>query len=195
MRKTLLIVLLVFVVMFLVSCSNDTEKAEDVDNITAVSSSVGNSENNNSTVSAKNETVSNAETKNSVDEDSAKNEETATTQQKATESNSNDKQKTTKSNDATTTTKKSASEKETTTKKATTTKKQTTTKKVTTTEEFWNCEIDGHTAETGQIGWVDSFDTATDKALEYIGNHNTSGNFRVVECFMCGKYTAYITLD
>lgn len=96
---------------------------------------------------------------------------------------------------ATTTLKSIITQRQTTTKKSTTTKKQTTTKKVTTTEEFWNCKIDGHTTETGQIGWVDSFDTATDKALEYIGNHNVSGNFRVVECFMCGKYTAYITLD
>lgn len=96
---------------------------------------------------------------------------------------------------ATTTLKSIITQRQTTTKKSTNTKKQTTTKKVTTTKEFWNCEIDGHTAETGPIGWVDSFDTATDKALEYIGNHNASGNFRVVECFMCGKYTAYITLD
>lgn len=63
MKKTLLIVLLVFVVMFLVSCSNGTEKAEDVDNTTAVSSSVGNSESNSSNVSAKNETVNNAKLK------------------------------------------------------------------------------------------------------------------------------------
>lgn len=59
MKKTMLIVFLVFAVMLLVSCSNGTEKAEDVNNITAVSSSVGNSENNNSTISAKNKTVSN----------------------------------------------------------------------------------------------------------------------------------------
>lgn len=129
MKKTLLIVLLVFVVMFLISCSNGTEKAEDVNNITAVSSSVGNSENNNSTISAKNETVSNAETKNSANEESAENEETATTQRKVTESNSNYTQKITKSNAATTTTQKSASAKQTTTKRQTTTQKQTTTKK------------------------------------------------------------------
>lgn len=87
--------------------------------------------------------------------------------------------------------------KQTTTKRQTTTQKQTTTKKVTTTEAPYFCDEGGthHSCDVGPIGWVDSFDTATDKALEYIGNHNASGNFRVKECFFCGKYTAYITLD
>lgn len=85
--------------------------------------------------------------------------------------------------------------KQTTTQKVTTTQKQTTTKKVTTTEDVWNCSVDGHTSKTGQIGWVNSESVATDKALEYIANHDASGNFRVEQCHICGKYTAYITLD
>lgn len=154
MKKTLLIVLLVFVVMFLVSCSNGTEKAEDVDNTTAVSSSVGNSESNSSNVSAKNETVNNAETKNSANEDSAENEETATTQQKATQNNDSDTQKATKSNDATTTTQKSASAKETTTKRQTTTKKRTTTKKPTTTRKPTTTKKSG--LSKSDVEWVQS---------------------------------------
>lgn len=148
---------------------------------------------NNSTSAVSAEGISKEDNQESDEKNESEQKEETTTTKNST-SNSSKNSKTTHGNTSTTT-KKSSSAKETTTKKTTTTKKQTTTKKVTTTEEFWNCEIDGHTAETGQIGWVGSFDTATDKALEYIGNHNASGNFRVVECFMCGKYTAYITLD
>ena len=91
--------------------------------------------------------------------------------------------------------KQTTTKKVTTTQKQTATKKVTTTKKVATTEEVWDCNVDGHTSETGQIGWVNSFDTAKSKALEYIANHDASGNFRVEQCHICGKYTAYITLD
>lgn len=91
--------------------------------------------------------------------------------------------------------KQTITKKVTTTQKQITTKKVTTTKKVITTEEVWDCNVDGHTSETGQIGWVNSFDTAKSKALEYIANHDASGNFRVEQCHICGKYTAYITLD
>lgn len=70
----------------------------------------------------------------------------------------------------------------------------TTTKKVTTTEEVWDCNVDGHTSETGQIGWVNNFDKAQEKALRYIDENADSGNFRVEQCHICGKYTAYVTL-
>lgn len=93
----------------------------------------------------------------------------------------------------TTTQQQTTTEKHTTTKKVTTTQKPTTTKKV-TTEFEWDCNVDGHSCEVGPIGWVNSFDEATDKALEYIANHDASGNFRVMQCHMCGKYTAEITL-
>lgn len=121
--------------------------------------------------------------------------ETQTTNvtEKTSNPTENEKKETTGSSTTTTTEKK-----ENTTIAKTTTQsapKQTTTKKVTTTEEVWDCNVDGHTSETGQIGWVNSFDTAKSKALEYIANHDASGNFRVEQCHICGKYTAYITLD
>lgn len=137
--------------------------------------------------------------------------QTTNVNEKTSETTENEKKETTSSSTATTTEKKEnitiaktttqSDPKQTTTKKVTTTQKQITTKKVTTTkkvittEEVWDCNVDGHTSETGQIGWVNSFDTAKSKALEYIANHDASGNFRVEQCHICGKYTAYITLD
>lgn len=119
--------------------------------------------------------------------------QTTNVTEKTSKPTENEKKETTGSSTTTTTEKK-----ENTTIAKTTTQsapKQTTTKKVTTTEEVWDCNVDGHTSETGQIGWVNSFDTAKSKALEYIANHDASGNFRVEQCHICGKYTAYITLD
>lgn len=100
----------------------------------------------------------------------------------------------TTSKKVTTTQKSTTTKKQTTTKKVITTQKPTTTKKVTTTEDEWNCNVDGHSCKVGPIGWVNSFDGATDKALEYIASHDASGNFRVEQCLWCGKYTAEITL-
>lgn len=82
------------------------------------------------------------------------------------------------------------------TTKATTTKRVTTTKKVTTTEAYF-CDEGGthHSCSVGPIGWVNSFDEAVDASLEYISDHDTSGNFRVKECFYCGIFTAEVTLD
>ena len=95
----------------------------------------------------------------------------------------------------TTTQKSTTTQRQTTTKKVTTTQKSATTKKVTTTEDDWDCNVDGHSCEVGPIGWVNSEAEATDKALEYIASHDASGNFRIRECYWCGKYTAKITLD
>ena len=95
----------------------------------------------------------------------------------------------------TTTQKSTTTQRQTTTKKVTTTQKPATTKKVTTTEDDWDCNVDGHSCEVGPIGWVNSEAEATDKALEYIASHDDSGNFRIRECYWCGKYTAKITLD
>lgn len=138
--------------------------------------------------------------------------ETQTTNvtEKTSENTENKKKETTDSSTATTTEKKEntttaktttkSAPKQTTTKKATTTQKQTTTKnvattkKVTTTEEVWDCNVDGHTSETGQIGWVNNFDKAQEKALRYIDENADSGNFRVEQCHIFGKYTAYVTL-
>ena len=137
--------------------------------------------------------------------------QTTNVNEKTSKPTENEKKETTGSSTTTTTEKKEdiaiaktttqSDPKQTTTKKVTTTQKQITTKKVTTTkkvittEEVWDCNVDGHTSETGQIGWVNSFDTAKSKALEYIANHDASGNFRVEQCHICGKYTAYITFD
>lgn len=95
----------------------------------------------------------------------------------------------------TTTQKQTTTKRQTTTKKVTTTQKPATTKKVTTTEDDWDCNVDGHSCEVGPIGWVNSEAEATDKALEYIASHDASGDFRIRECYWCGKYTAKITLD
>ena len=95
----------------------------------------------------------------------------------------------------TTTQKLTTTKSQTTTKKVTTTQKPATTKKVTTTEDDRDCNVDGHSCQVGPIGWVNSEAEATDKALEYIASHDASGNFRIRECYWCGKYTAKITLD
>lgn len=86
--------------------------------------------------------------------------------------------------------------KHTTTKKATTTQKQTTTKPKTTEAPYF-CDEGGthHSCKVGPIGWVSSYQKATDAALKYIANHDTSGNFTVEECWYCGKYTASVILD
>lgn len=93
----------------------------------------------------------------------------------------------------TTTQMQTTTQRQTTTKKVTTTQKPTTTKKISTTEFQWDCNVDGHSCEVGPIGWVNSFDEAKEKALEYAAEHGDSGNFRVKQCHMCGKYTAEVT--
>ena len=84
----------------------------------------------------------------------------------------------------------------TTTKKVTTTQKQTTTKPKTTEAPYF-CDEGGthHSCKVGPIGWVSSYQKATDAALKYIADHDTSGNFTVEECWYCGKYTASVILD
>lgn len=95
----------------------------------------------------------------------------------------------------TTTQKQTTTERQTTTKKVTTTQKPTTTKKVTTTEDNWNCSVDGHSWETGPIGWCNSYDEAERKAKDYIAQNADDGGYRIRECYYCGKFTAKITLD
>lgn len=96
----------------------------------------------------------------------------------------------------TTTQKSTTTQRQTTTRNQTTTQKQTTTKKVTTTSAPYWCDEGGthHIVDVGPIGWCNSFDEATDKALEYISEHGDSGNFRVKQCYGCGKYTATVTI-
>lgn len=92
--------------------------------------------------------------------------------------------------------KSTSTERQTNTKKVTITQKPTTTKKVTTTAAPYWCDEGGahHIVDVGPIGWCNSFDEATDKALEYISEHGDSGNFRVKQCYGCGKYTATVTI-
>lgn len=88
-------------------------------------------------------------------------------------------------------------QKVTTTQKQNVTQKQTTTKKVTTTVAPYWCDEGGthHSCNVGPIGWVNSYDEAEKKALEYAGQNGDSGNFLVKECHNCGKFTAYVTFD
>lgn len=95
----------------------------------------------------------------------------------------------------TTTQKQTTTQRQTTTKKVTTTQKPTTTKKVTTTEDDWNCSVDGHSWETGPIGWCNSYDEAERKAKDCIAQNADDGGYRIRECYYCGKFTAKITLD
>lgn len=97
----------------------------------------------------------------------------------------------------TTTHQQTTTKKQTTTQKVTTTQKQTTTKKVITTSAPYWCDEGGthHSCEVGQIGWVNSYDEAEKKALDYAGKNDNSGGFLVKECHNCGKFTAIITFD
>ena len=181
MKKVGLIATIVIAVMLIAGCgnSNNAYNKTTVNESLAFSSSVGNTENSNSEIVKENQSSTDVTTTELTTAETTTRKETTTTQ-KATQSN---------------TTTKSATKQSTTQTKQTTTKKVTTARKVATTEEVWDCNVDGHTSETGQIGWVNSFDTAKSKALEYIANHDASGNFRVEQCHICSKYTAYITLD
>lgn len=189
MKKVSLIAMLLIAVMMIVGCSHNAEVSKNADESKTVSFSASKTENSNSKIVTENESSS----------------EVSTTETTTAQSITKPKE-TKKSTTAKTTTAKPVGEKsagqgkvkkqtQTTTKSQTTTKKHTTTKKVTTTEDDWDCNVDGHSCEVGQIGWVNSEAEATDKALEYIGNHDASGNFLVQHCYWCDKYTAKITLD
>lgn len=96
-----------------------------------------------------------------------------------------------------TTQKQTTTPRQTTTQKVTTTQKPATTKKVTTTSAPYWCDEGGthHIVDVGQIGWCNSYEEAQSKALKYIDNNADSGNFRVIQCYGCGKYSAEVTLD
>ncbi len=110
--------------------------------------------------------------------------------------------KVTTTQNQTTTQKQTVVQSQTTTQKVTTqkqnvTQRQTTTKKVTTTVAPYWCDEGGthHSCNVGPIGWVNSYDEAEKKALEYAGQNGDSGNFLVKECHNCGRFTAYVTFD
>ena len=183
MKKVGLIATIVIAAMLIAGCgnSNNADNKTTVNESLAVSSSVGNTENNNSEIVKENQSSTEVTTTEPTTAETTTRKETTTTQ-KATQSK---------------TTTKSATKQSTTQTKQTTTKKETTTKKVTTTEAPYFCDEGGthHSCDVGPIGWVDSFDTAKELALKYIADHDASGNFRVKQCHFCGKYTATITLD
>lgn len=177
MKKVGLIATIVIAAMLIAGCgnSNNADNKTTVNESLAVSSSVGNTENNNSEIVKENQSSTEVTTTEPTTAETTTRKETTTTQ-KATQSN---------------TTTKSA------TKQSTTQTKQTTTKKVTTTEAPYFCDEGGthHSCEVGQIGWTNSFENAQDLALEYISAHDTSGSYRVKQCFYCGKFTASVVLD
>lgn len=183
MKKVGLVAMIVIAAMLIAGCgnSNNADDKTTVNESLAVSSSVGNTENSNSEIVKEIQSSTEVTTTKPTTAETTTRKETTTTQ-KATQSN---------------TTTKSATKQSTTQMKQTTTKKETTTKKVTTTEAPYFCDEGGthHSCEVGQIGWVNSFDEARDKALEYASKNGNSGNFRVEQCHICGKYTAYITFD
>lgn len=183
MKKVGLIATIVIAAMLIAGCgnSNNADNKTTVNESLAVSSSVGNTENNDSEIVKENQSSTDVTTTEPTTAETATRKETTTTQ-KATQSN---------------TTTKSATKQITTQTKQTTTKKETTTKKVTTTEAPYFCDEGGthHSCEVGQIGWTNSFENAQDLALEYISAHDTSGSYRVKQCFYCGKFTASVVLD
>ena len=177
MKKVGLIATIVIAAMLIAGCgnSNNADDKTTVNESLAVSSSVGNTENSNSEIVKEIQSSTEVTTTKPTTAETTTRKETTTTQ-KATQSN---------------TTTKSA------TKQSTTQTKQTTTKKVTTTEAPYFCDEGGthHSCEVGQIGWTNSFENAQDLALEYISAHDTSGSYRVKQCFYCGKFTASVVLD
>lgn len=183
MKKVGLIATIVIAAMLIAGCgnSNNADNKTTVNESLAVSSSVGNTENSNSEIVKENQSSTEVTTTEPTTAETTTRKETTTTQ-KATQSN---------------TTTKSATKQSTTQTKQTTTKKETTTKKVTTTEAPYFCDEGGthHSCEVGQIGWTNSFENAQDLALEYISAHDTSGSYRVKQCFYCGKFTASVVLD
>ena len=183
MKKVGLIVTIVIAAMLIAGCgnSNNADNKTTVNESLAVSSSVGNTENSNSEIVKENQSSTDVTTTEPTTAETTTRKETTATQ-KATQSN---------------TTTKSATKQSTTQTKQTTTKKETTTKKVTTTEAPYFCDEGGthHSCEVGQIGWTNSFENAQDLALEYISAHDTSGSYRVKQCFYCGKFTASVVLD
>lgn len=182
MKKYSLIAVLLIAVLMLVGCSHNAEVSINADESETVSFSAGNTENSNSKIVTEIENSTANSTTKTTDVQS-------TTKPKKTEKSTSANTTAAKSKVQTTT------QRQTTTQKQTTTKKQTTTQKITTTEYGWNCKVDGHTSKEGQIGWVNSYDEAVKLARNYIDQNADSGRYRIEQCHMCGKYTAYITLD
>lgn len=182
-KKIFLVILSVLIIAGLTACSIEKKDVEGTTESTVIT-----------TVAAESTTENTTEKETVKCESTAKKSDDSDTTTKPAEQKSAG-QTTTKK--VTTTQKQTTTERQTTTKKVTTTQKPTTTKKVTTTEAPYWCDEGGthHSCEVGQIGWVNSYDEASEKAYDYLASHNATGNFRVKECHNCGKFTAKITLD
>lgn len=197
MKKYLLVLIAVLVVI-MAGCSIMYDGADEIE--TTVSFSVSNS----TTLQEQTtyQTITTAKTTEKETTSTTKS-VVATSKVETTANPTTNNQTTTKSTTTTkpTTEKKvtqspSTTKHTTTTKKVTTTQKQTTTKPKTTEAPYF-CDEGGthHSCKVGPIGWVSSYQKATDAALKYIAEHDTSGNFTVEECWYCGKYTASVSLD
>lgn len=198
MKKLQIMLVLFVLVAMLVGCSNAVSQKQVDEGDKTVSFSA-----NNLTTESNSEIVtqsSTSTTKNTTMELKELSTTVATTHESTTKAETTTKKPTTTKATTQSTTHKQTT---TTTKQSTTKPKETTTKKPTTTKQTttnankpYFCDEGGthHSCDVGQIGWVNSYEAAQDKALEYIADHNTSGNFRVNECFYCGKFTASVTL-
>lgn len=175
-KKILFIILSVLIIAGLTACSTVSK-----DTVATTESTVTTAE-----------SVQTTAEKTTASETTTKKENSSVTTTKPTEQKSAGQTTTRK----VTTTQKSTTA-QATTKKVTTTKKQTTTKKATTTAAPYWCDEGGthHSCDVGQIGWCNSYDEASEKAYDYLGSHNVTGNFRVKQCYGCGKFTAVITID
>lgn len=183
-KKILFIILSVLIIAGLTACSTATKDADGTTESTVTT--VANSTQTTAVSTTEKETTTSETT-------THKSESSDTTTTRPADQKSAG-QTTTKK--VTTTQKSTTTQRQTTTQKVTTTQKSTTTKKVTTTSAPYWCDEGGthHIVDVGPIGWVNTFDEATDKALEYISAHGDSGNFRVKQCYGCGKYTATVTI-
>lgn len=198
-KMRILIVLTVIAVMVLTACTNQNAvETEDLITTKPASSLAGNTEKltvSESSTAAEESTTEKIESTTQKSTEPSTTEKATTTTKPTTTTKQSTTAKPTTTKASTTTTKRvTTTKKQTTTSKPTTTKKHTTTQKQTTTEEEWNCAVDGHSCKEGQIGWVNTYDEAQSKALRYIENNGISGNFRVKQCFWCGKYTATVTV-
>lgn len=203
MKKMQFMLVLCVIFAMLVGCSNAVNQNIADEGRIAVSFSANNSTNARNSENGTDNSESTTKKATTTDLTKELSTTVATTQKSTTKVEiTTEKPTTTKQ-----TTTKNTTQKHTTTKKPTTTtqkpssttQKQTTTKKQTTTQaktEPYFCDEGGthHSCDVGQIGWVNSYEAAQDRALDYIADHNASGNFRVKECFYCGKFTASVTL-
>ncbi len=201
MKKISLIAILLIAVMMIVGCSHNAEVSKNADESESISFSANITESESSKIVTENESSTQISTTEITTTQTTiqPNEKQENTTAPTTFAKADDKKSAgqTTPKKVTTTHQQTTTKKQTTTQKVATTQKQTTTKKVTTTSAPYWCDEGGthHSCEVGQIGWVNSYDEAEKKALDYAGKNDNSGGFLVKECHNCGKFTAIITFD